>query len=185
MQHSGTQTFETSRLICRRFSVYDYKDMYKNWASDPRIQFEYGEPVYSTVSDVKTLLNTYIDSYSTPDYYRWAIIEKESNVNIGQIAFCKVYSDCSTAEIEYCIGQPFWGKGYAGEALSGLIDYAFKNTDFIKLEAYHRIENVKSGRVLEKSPMHITDNVERFIRKNTQPIGEICYCIVSNEYHSR
>lgn len=123
MQHSGTQTFETSRLICRRFSVYDYKDMYKNWASDPRIQFEYGEPVYSTVSDVKTLLNTYIDSYSTPDYYRWTIIEKESNV--------------------------------------------------------------KSGRVLEKSPMHITDNVERFIRKNTQPIGEICYCIVSNEYHSR
>ena len=185
MKHLGTQMFETSRLICRRFSAFDYEDMYKNWASDPRIQFEYGEPVYSTVSEVKTLLNTYIESYSKPDYYRWAIIEKESNVNIGQIAFCKVYSDCFTAEIEYCIGQPFWGKGYAGEALSGLIDYAFKNTNFIKLEAYHRIENVKSGRVLEKSPMHITDNVERFIRENTQPIGEICYCIVSNEYHSQ
>ena len=91
MKHLGTQMFETSRLNSRRISAFDYEDMYKNWASDPRIQFEYGEPVYSTVSEVKTLLNTYIESYSKPDYYRWAIIEKESNVNIGQIAFCKVY----------------------------------------------------------------------------------------------
>lgn len=75
----------------------------------------------------------------------------------------------------------FWGKGYAGEALKGLIDYTFNNTDFVKLEAYHRIENVKSGRVLEKSPMHITDNVERFIRENEKPVGEVCYRIVSDE----
>lgn len=182
MKHSGTQTFETSRLICRRFSMLDCEDMYKNWASDPKIQLEYGEPVYSTIPEVKKLLNTYIEGYLKSDYYRWAIIEKESNTNIGQIAFCKVYSDCSTAEIEYCIGQMFWGKGYAGEALRGLIDYTFNNTDFVKLEAYHRIENIKSGRVLEKSPMHIIDNVERFIRENEQPVGEVCYCIVSDDY---
>lgn len=38
---------------------------------------------------------------------------------------------------------------------------AFEGTDFQKLEAYHRAENTKSGRVLEKSPMHATDTVER------------------------
>lgn len=102
--------------------------------------------------------------------------------NIGQIAFCKVYSDCYTAEIEYCIGQHFWGNGYAGEALNALIEYTFKNTDFTKLEAYHRTENIKSGKVLEKSAMHITDTVERFIRENTLPYGEVCYCIESKEF---
>ncbi len=55
--------------------------------------------------------------------------------------------------------------------------YTFSNTDFTKLEAYHRIENTKSGRVLEKSAMEITDNVERFRRENQLPHGEICYCI--------
>lgn len=182
MKHSGTQTFETSRLICRKFSVNDYEDMYTNWASDPKIQLEYGEPVYSTISEVMTLLNTYIEGYSNPDYYRWAIIEKESGKNIGQIAFCKVYSDCCAAEIEYCIGQNFWGHGYAGEALNALIDYTFRNTGFKKLEAYHRVENTKSGRVLEKSSMHTTNNVERFVRENTQPVGEICYCIEAEDY---
>ncbi len=38
-------------------------------------------------------------------------------------------------------------------------------------------ENTKSGRVLEKSKMHITDTVERFKRQNILPHGEICYCI--------
>lgn len=182
MQHFGTKAFETARLICRRFLPEDYEDMFRNWAADPKIQLEYGEPVYSTTEQVKALLKEYIDGYHRPDNYRWAIVEKLSGENIGQIAFCRVYPDCQTAEIEYCIGERFWGNGYAGEALAGLIDHAFRNTDFLKLEAYHRSENIKSGRVLQKSSMHITDNVERFIRENALPIGEVCYCICKDEY---
>ena len=182
MRHSGTESFETARLICRPFLPGDWEDMLRNWAADPKIQLEYGEPVYSTEKEVKALLKGYIDGYQKPDFYRWAITEKQSGENIGQIAFCRVYSDIQTAEIEYCIGERFWGKGYAGEALAGLIGNAFRNTDFLKLEAYHRSENVKSGRVLEKSIMHITDNVERFIRENALPIGEVCYSINKDEY---
>jgi len=182
MKHVGTQPFETSRLICRPFTEEDCSDMLENWISDPVVQFEYGEPVYTTEKQVETLLKEYTGNYRKPDFYRWAIIEKASNKNIGQIAFCRVYSDCRTAEIEYCIGKLYWGNGYASEALSGLIEYTFQSTDFVKLEAYHRSENLKSGRVLEKSVMHITDNVERFVRENILPRGEICYCIEKYEF---
>ena len=129
--------------------------------------------------DDKDMLNNWA---ADPDSYRWAIIEKTSGQNIGQIALCKVYSDCCTAEIEYCIGKSFWGSGYAGEALSGLMRFIFNNTGFQKLKAYHRVENVKSGRVLEKSRMHITDTVQRFVRENKEPVGEVCYCITRDEY---
>lgn len=182
MQHFGTKPFETERLICRRFIPEDCNDMFEFWASDPNIQCEYGEPVYTTIPQVKALLTNYIENYQKSNYYRWAIVEKSSNKNIGQIAFCRVYSDCQTAEIEYCIGEPFWGNGYAGEALAGLIDFTFRNTEFYKLEAYHRIENVKSGKVLQKSPMSITDTVERFVRENTSLEGEVCYCISKDDY---
>lgn len=177
MKHIGTKTFETERLICRQFMSEDYKDMLRNWVSNPHIQYEYGEPVYTTISQVKDLLTQYIEGYQNLDFYRWAIIEKKSKENIGQIAFCKVYSDSQTAEIEYCVGESFWGNGYASEALAGLIEFTFKNTDFLKLEAYHRSENIKSGRVLKKSVMHVTDTVERFVRENKSPQGEVCYCI--------
>lgn len=182
MKHFGTQSFETERLICRRFIPEDYEDMFRNWAADPDIQNEYGEPVYSSIPEVKALLTQYINSYQKPEFYRWAIVERSSSQNIGQIAFCRVYSDCQTAEIEYCIGKSFWGNGYAGEALAGLIDHTFRNTDFLKLEAYHRSENIKSGKVLQKSPIHITDTVERFVREKALPVGEVCYCINRDNY---
>lgn len=170
--------FETERLICRPFSENDAEDMLRNWASDPDIQTEYGEPVYTDIQQVRGLLREYTQGEKAR--FRWAVIEKESGENIGQIAFCKVWEDCRTAEIEYCIGKRFWGRGYAGEALEALIGFAFGNTAFEKLEAYHRAENAKSGRVLGKSAMHRTDTVQRFVREGIQPEGEICYCIEKN-----
>ena len=182
MNHFGTVTFETKRLICRKFVLEDDEDMLKNWIFDPCVQNEYGEVTYTTIAQVRNLLMKYISAYQKADFYRWAIIEKKSHENIGQIAFCKVYSDCQIAEIEYCIGKMYWGHGYAGEALAGVIDFTFKNTDFLKLEAYHRCKNIKSGKVLAKSPMHITDTVERLKRENRPPHDEICYCIEKTEY---
>ena len=182
MIHCGTQTIETSRLLLRAFTEADCDDMLKYWIANPRVQFEYGEPIYSTISEVKKLLDTWKCGYKRRDFYRWAIVEKEQNRNIGQIAFCRVYPDCKTAEIEYCIGEKFWGKGYVPEALSAVIDFIFRNTDFNKLEAYHRMENTKSGRVLEKSAMDQADTVQRFVRENVEPEGEICYCITRDAY---
>ena len=177
MRHCGTQIIDTPRLLLRRFCLDDCNDMLNNWIASEKIQFEYGEPVYTTESQVRELLDKWIASYANPDFYRWAIIEKESGQNIGQIAFCKVYSDCKTAEIEYCVGEKSWGKGYAVEALSSVIKHTFENSDFDRLEAYHRAENTKSGRVLQKSAMHVTDTVQRFVREGVLPHGEVCYCI--------
>lgn len=182
MQHFGTHSFETERILCRPFLPADAEDMHRNWASDPRIQLEYGEPVYETLPAVRGLLEQYLAGYARPDFYRWAIIEKQSGQNIGQIAFCRVWSDIATAEIEYCIGADYWGHGYAGEALAALIAHTFETLDFVRLEAYHRAENVKSGRVLEKSQMHRTETVERFVREGGDPEGEVCYCINRNEF---
>lgn len=180
MKHAGTQKIETARLTLRRFLPEDGADMLKNWASDPNVQHEYGEPTYETPEAAELLLQKYLAGYAQPDFYRWAVIERESGQNIGMIAFCKVWEDCETAEIEYCIGADFWGHGYAGEALAAVIDWTFAQTGFQRLEAYHRAANPKSGRVLEKSVMRRTETVERFIRAGETPDGEVCYAIERN-----
>lgn len=170
----------TKRLSLKHFTGSDQEihDMLKNWVSDPAIQNEYGEPVFTTEEDVRNLLNRYI-----AEPYRWAIYENKSDQCIGQIAFCKIWDDVKTAEIEYCIGSDYQGNGYAGEALSAIIDYAFSQTDFKRLEAYHRAENPRSGKVLVKSLMHQTDTVERFRRvATTEHKNEVCYAITADEW---
>ena len=78
--HIGTQTIETERLILRRFENSDIDSMLRNWIADEKTQWDYGEPYYSTPDEVRELFDTkYIVSYSKDDYYRWAVIEKESD----------------------------------------------------------------------------------------------------------
>ncbi len=181
MNHCGTQIIETERLVLRPFVLADAADLLELWIADPAVQSEYGEPTYETIDAVETLLCKWIASYESTAFYRWAMIEREGGRCIGQIAFCRVYEDCRAAEIEYCVSRNFWGCGYAGEALQAVIDHIFANTDFAWLEAYHRAENARSGRVLEKSIMAVTKTVERFKRAGETPEGEVCYRIESQK----
>ena len=69
----------------------------------------YGEPVYSTPEAVAKLLNDYITKTIEPDYYRWAIILKDTGDCVGQIAYFLVDSKNRFAEIEYASVRHFSG----------------------------------------------------------------------------
>jgi|SRR5665213_3690554 len=56
----------------------------------------------------------------------------------------------ATPELGYWLGVPYWGKGYATEALHAVIDYAFIDLEHEVLEAGARVTNPASRRVLEK-----------------------------------
>ncbi|MCL2199431.1 MAG: GNAT family N-acetyltransferase [Defluviitaleaceae bacterium] len=162
----------TERLFLRNFSNSDAGDMLKNWISDEDVQSSYGEPVYTNTQSVLVLLEKWLSEY------RFAIILKETNENIGHVSFCRYYEKENTAEIEYCIGKSFWNKGFATEAIKAFIKYTFENTSITKLEAFHRIENPASGRVLQKAGMKPVANVLRFSELEKAPDGDICYAIM-------
>lgn len=54
------------------------------------------------------------------------------------------------AELGYWLGVPYWGKGYATEAMHAVIDYAFGDLGYDALQAGARVTNPASRRVLEK-----------------------------------
>ena len=56
----------------------------------------------------------------------------------------------ATPEIGYWLGVPYWGCGYATEAVRALIDHAFGNLEHTALQAGARVTNEPSRRVLEK-----------------------------------
>ena len=55
-----------------------------------------------------------------------------------------------SAEIGYWLGEPFWGRGIATEALRAVTEYAFRHFDICRLEAGVFDWNPASARVLEK-----------------------------------
>ena len=55
-----------------------------------------------------------------------------------------------SAEIGYWLGEPFWGRGIATEALRAMTEYAFERFALRRLEAGVFSWNPASARVLEK-----------------------------------
>ncbi len=80
-----------------------------------------------------------------------AIAPRETDRAIGGIGLER-HADVVrfTAEIGYWLGTAHWGKGYAAEAVSAFVDYAFTTFDFERLEAWVFATNERSARVLEK-----------------------------------
>ncbi len=63
-------------------------------------------------------------------------------------------------EIGYWIGRPFWGSGYASEALEAALRYADREWRKKLVEAGHFADNPASGRVLVKAGFLYTGVVE-------------------------
>lgn len=183
LTHVSTCTIETERLILRKFQYSDDDDMQKYWISDPEIQLMYSEPVYTTKQEIKVLLDKYINSYQKKDYYRWAIILKETNECIGQIAYFLVDSKNHFAEIEYCIGSNFQKSGLATEATKAVIQYGFDRINLHKVQICHKSINIPSRRVIEKCGFTYEGTLRDFFYQDEKYIDRLYYSILKDEFN--
>lgn len=182
LTHTGTQTIETERLILRRFEYTDDEAMLKYWISDEKIQSLYSEPIYTTKEAVKELLDKYIGSYEREDYYRWAIIEKDSMECIGQIAYFLVDNKNHFAEIEYCIGSDFQRQGLATEATKAVIAYGFEKMNLHRVQICTKTINAPSKRVIEKCGLTYEGTLRDYFYMDGEYVGRLYFSILKSEW---
>lgn len=148
LTHKGTQTIETNRLILRKFRLDDAEAMFETWANDPRVtQFLTWEP-HGTVENTKQVVEMWFNSYEDVRSYQWAI-EYQGKI-LGSICVVAMNERSEWAEIGYCIGYNYWGKGIMTEAAQAVIEYLFREIGFNRIEIDHAVKNPGSGRVAQK-----------------------------------
>lgn len=185
MEHLGTYTLETKNLLLKRFEYEHIDSMLKNFIADENIQKMYSEPTYKTPEEVKALLDKYISSYSSLDYYRYAIIDKESLECIGLIAFFLVDTKNQFAEIEYCIGSNYQRRGYATEATKRLIDFGFNNIKLHKIQICCKSINIASRRVIEKCGFTYEGTLRDYFLLDGKYVGREYFSILESEYFNK
>jgi len=182
LTHTGTTEIRTERLILRRFEHSDVDDMLNYWISDPQIQSLYCEPVYTSKPEVQALLDKYISSYEKCDYYRWAVILKETSECIGQIAFFLMDSTNHFAEIEYCIGSKFQRKGFATEAARAVVRFGFKQIHLHKIQISHKSNNTPSKKVIENCGFIYEGTLRDYFHEGGHYTDRVFYSLLEKEY---
>jgi RimJ/RimL family protein N-acetyltransferase len=83
-----------------------------------------------------------------------------------------------SAEIGYWLGEPFWGRGIATEALRAMTVYAFERFDICRLEAGVFDWNPASARVLEKTGYVLEGRARLGVIKDGRMGDRLLYALV-------
>lgn len=153
MNHLGTVTLETTRLVLRRFTLEDAEDMFNNWASDDQVTQFLAWPSHKSVEDSRRVMEKWAADYEKDTCYQWCIAHKETGKAIGSIGVVGINEKINAAEIGYVIGRTWWHQGITSEALMAVIDFLFSEVGFNRLAAHHDPKNPNSGRVMLKCGM--------------------------------
>ena len=184
MNHVGTRPIETERLVLRRMTVADALDAFDNWLSDPEVALYMQWDAQTDVEQAKQYIEKmFVGKYENNTFYRWAIALKTDNAVIGSVGF-EIHSERdSVADVSYGLCKRFWNQGIMSEALTAVIDYAFREVGVNRIEAFHAAANPASGRVMQKTGMKLEGHARQKYRSHKGFEDCDLYAILRDDYN--
>lgn len=153
MNHLGSQTITTERLLLRPLTLDDAPAMFYNWARDEDVARYVTWDTHTSLEETRELLSLWTKQYDQPDFYIWGMVIKETEELIGTFAFVSISDRDQVAELGYAIGKNWWNQGYTTEAGRAILSFGFDQLGLNRIQAVHDIRNPASGRVMEKLGM--------------------------------
>ena len=148
--------FTTKRLLIRRFTEDDMPQL-ERLIVDPKINKYFSAGlVYQVLvlHQIDYIMSQTITSYFVDDDMNsmFALEEKSSNQLVGFLGFEQRSKD-PVRRVTYCIRHDRWGKGYATEATTKLLDHVMNKMKWTRVEAIVHPDNIPSIRIAEKVGM--------------------------------
>jgi ribosomal-protein-alanine N-acetyltransferase len=109
----------------------------------------WSSPPMTDVSEARQMLINIQKNYRNGSALQIGIQRKSDQALIGTCALHNLHLNSKRAEIGYALGRTYWRQGYMREALTVLIDYAFKSLGLNRLEADIDPRNAASENLLE------------------------------------
>ncbi|MEY4926831.1 MAG: hypothetical protein RI894_1267 [Bacteroidota bacterium] len=130
-------------------------------------------PYPYTLSDA----NGFIAMTQSSDFVHIFAVEADGQLVGGAGVHPKDDIDCKNLEIGYWIGEPFWGRGIATDAVRLLVEFGWKNYDVTRIYARVFGPNIGSMRVVEKLGFQLEAHLKQTLFKNNAFLDEHIYAL--------
>ena len=141
---------QTPRLLLRPFAAGDALLVHEVY-SDPEVMRYVATGPMSDIAVTERLLADYTAHQLRHGYSFWAVIERSSGTLIGDAGLYR--TPAGEVELGYTLGVTWWGRGYATEAASRWLAFAFGELGLAEVVALAEPANVASLHVLDKLGM--------------------------------
>ncbi|HEY5611504.1 MAG TPA: GNAT family N-acetyltransferase [Thermoanaerobaculia bacterium] len=142
-----TITLQTDRLLLRMFRQEDI-DQYAPICADPEVmRYLTGAPL--SRQDAWRQMAMLVGHWTLRGFGMWAVEERATGRLVGRVGF-HYPEEWPGFELGWTLGREFWGRGYATEAASVALDYAFTEMDREHVISCIHPDNAPSIRVAER-----------------------------------
>jgi RimJ/RimL family protein N-acetyltransferase len=142
----------TPHLRIREFYEGDFRALRE---MDTRPEFNtYERGSVSEAETQKSLDESITSQHETPRTVFWlAITIPPEETAVGTIKLSRNQETIREWEVGWAIRPDKWGKGYATEAASHIMDWGFRELNIHRIVAFCHVSNAASVRVMEKLGM--------------------------------
>ena len=140
---------ETERLRLREIVPADAEAIFAIRGDYEVTKYNIGQ-AYTSVERARKLIASMAKAYKNQNELRWGITLKADDVVIGMCGYN--YWDCvdNRGSIGFDLARAHWRKGIMREALTGIINFGFRNMALNRIEADASIYNDASVMLLRK-----------------------------------
>ena len=177
-------TIPTARLLLRPMAPRDADAVFA-MRSDPVVQRYGSHPPWTDRQTAVDYIERNMQAMADGTHAQFAIERREDAAVVGTCTLFHLDAQCRSAEVGYVLRVPEWGKGYASEAVSAMLDWGFEQLDLNRVGADVDPRNTPSVRAVER----LGFVREGHLRERWIVGGEICdswiYGLLAREWRAR
>lgn len=134
---------------------------------------------------VDSIIERVTKRWSAGELSKWGISDVADGRIVGTCGFNAWSVDHRWAELAYDLARVHWGKGIMSEALNGVIAWAFRETIVERIHAYVRVDNTRSGKLLERLGFEREGRLRNYRICRGQPHDFHVYGLLRSEFLDR
>jgi RimJ/RimL family protein N-acetyltransferase len=182
-QYPRYPTLQTERLVLRAFALRDAPDVQRlagEWevaSALLSVPYPYEDGV------AEEWISGHRSTFERGEGVNFAVMLREREELCGACGLVINARDAN-AELGYWIGLPYWGHGYATEAVREVVRYGFEKLRLHRIHAAHFGHNSASGRVLGKLGMSYEGTLREHHRKWGDYEDRVEYGLLASEWRA-
>jgi [ribosomal protein S5]-alanine N-acetyltransferase len=176
----------SERLVFRDFVEEDFPLYCSVFTNEQVMQYAYNDR-FTSEEECRASFDGILQSSKTTQgrlEYEFAAftLADECFAGFAEIGIDKINQTGGCGEIGYFLLPECWGKGYATETATALIDFCFTSLNLHRVQAHCNSNNVRSENVMQKAGMTMEGEHRRARFKHGRWDNEKCYSILKEEW---
>lgn len=181
---SAVPTMETKRLVMRKITADDARDLYR-YAKKKKVTRYLTWFPHPSLRYTRAYVDLLQQKYESGEFYDWGLHLKQSDRMIGTCGITRFDLKKGEAEIGYVISPRVWGRGYAAEAASQVIRFCFDTLKLNAVTARFIYGNTQSEAVMQKLGMTSRGFISEPMFIKNQWVSVVEYALTRREYESK